>query len=137
MPINATTDRVNHLHEVVLSACGNARQREYRAYWPIRMGQAGGEEIALRCLAEIEGGVSMPRPDPTCSYQAGAVQAKHTDCGTSESSTIDETGKGGTPSKVVMPVIRTRVEERHNTTGTHVNRRAPEQNAHDLARIAQ
>ena len=64
----------------------------------------------------------MPRPDPPCSYQAGAVQAKHTDCGTSDSSATDETGKGGTPSKVVMPVIRTRIEERHNTTGAHVNR---------------
>lgn len=64
----------------------------------------------------------MMRPDPTCSHQAGAVQAKRTDCGTSDGSSTDETGKGGTPSKVVRPVVRMRIGERHNATGAHVNR---------------
>jgi hypothetical protein len=64
----------------------------------------------------------MPRPDHTCPYQAEAVQAKRTDCGTSNGSATDEAGKGGTPSKVVMPVVRTWIEERHHATGAQVKR---------------
>ena len=64
----------------------------------------------------------MPHPDLARSHETGPVQTQDLNCHTSSSSSAYDSGTGGTPAEVVMPVVRTGVEERRDTTSTRIQR---------------
>lgn len=64
----------------------------------------------------------MPYPDLTRSHETGPVQTQYLNCHTSSSSSAYDSGTGGTPAEVVMPVVRAGVEERRDTTSARVQR---------------
>lgn len=64
----------------------------------------------------------MPHPDLARSHETGPVQTQHFNCHTSSSSSAYDSGAGGTPTEVVMPVVRPGVEERRDTTSARIQR---------------
>ena len=64
----------------------------------------------------------MAVPDATRPHETGTVQASCRNGGTSNGSSADDTGAGGTPPKVCMPDICTRIEQRRDATSARINR---------------
>src|SRR6266545_645349 len=64
----------------------------------------------------------MPHPDFARPHETGSVQAQHLNCHTSYGGSACDSGVGGAPAEVVMPVVHTGVEERHDMTSAHVQR---------------
>lgn len=62
----------------------------------------------------------MPHPDLARSHETGPVQTQHLNCHTSSGSSAYDSGVGGTPAEVVVPVVRTGIEERRDTTSASV-----------------
>lgn len=62
----------------------------------------------------------MSHPDFTRPHETGPVQAQRLNCSTSYGGSAHDSGIGGTPAEVVMPVVHAGVEERHDMTSAHV-----------------
>jgi len=64
----------------------------------------------------------MPYPDFARPHETGPVQAQHLNGHTSYGGSAYDSGVGGTPAEVVMPVVPPGVEERCDTASANVQR---------------
>jgi hypothetical protein len=64
----------------------------------------------------------MPHPDLARPHETGPVQTQRSNSHPSDGGSAHDSGVGGTPAEVVIPLVHTGVEERRDTTSATVQR---------------